>query len=94
MNDNFNPSNVCPNSDGICDNVSDNKRFIIPIFKVFGKRSFAYMGYSLWNNLPQYIRDSGTTSAFKSRVKEHFYSPFSFYNSIVLNMSVYFHIFR
>ena len=47
-------------------------RFSVPKVKSFGIRSFAYRGCSLWNDLPQSIRDSSSLNYFKSRAKEHF----------------------
>lgn len=52
--------------------LTDSKRYTVPVVKGFGIKSFAYSGCTLWNSLPQYIRDSRTPYSFKSRVKEHF----------------------
>jgi len=46
----------------------------VPNVKGFGIKSFAYSGCTLWNSLPQYIRDSNTLYSLKSRVKEHYFN--------------------
>ena len=53
---------------------SDSKRFAIPKVKGFGKHSFAYNGCTLWNSLPQNIRDATNISSFKNKAKEHLIS--------------------
>ena len=60
------------NSDHMGYPMLDSKRYAVPIAKGFGKKSFAYNGCSLWNSLPQDIRDAKNISSFKFRVKEHF----------------------
>ena len=37
--------------------------------KTFGGRSFSYAGPSVWNNLPQTLRHSDSTSSFKAALK-------------------------
>jgi len=49
-----------------------SKMNTVSVVKGFGINSFAYSRCTLWNSLPQYIRDSRTLYSFKSRVKEHF----------------------
>jgi len=43
----------------------------------FGDRSFAFVGPSLWNNLPGEIRDSATLQSFKRLLKTHFFTQTS-----------------
>ena len=45
--------------------------FSIPKVKGFGKKSFSYMGCSLWNSLPIVIKDSPSLQTFKVSVKKH-----------------------
>ena len=49
----------------------DSCRFSYPKVKSFGKKSFAYRGCSLWNGLPQDIRNIKSLNRFKSSVKAH-----------------------
>ena len=58
--------------------MEDSKRYIPPSVKGFGKRSFAYNGCSLWNSLPQHVRDASNIPCFKAKVKEHFFSNLDF----------------
>jgi hypothetical protein len=60
-----------PSSETTLRSMNDSLRFMIPKVKGFGKKSFAYSGCCLWNNLPQYVRNVDTISAFKNKVKEH-----------------------
>ena len=62
------------NADNTGCSFIDSGRFSIPKVKSFGKRSFAYRGCTLWNDLPQNIRDSRSYSNFKLVAKEHFIS--------------------
>ena len=39
--------------------------------KTFAERSFSYAGPSVWNNLPQTLRHSDSTSSFKAALKTH-----------------------
>ncbi|XP_049320995.1 uncharacterized protein LOC125781301 [Astyanax mexicanus] len=39
-----------------------------------GGRAFSYKAPQLWNNLPEYVRDSDTVSIFKSRLKTYLFS--------------------
>ena len=49
----------------------DSKRYSLPPVKGCGMKSFAYHGCSLWNSLPQDIRDTHSPSVFKHKVKAH-----------------------
>ena len=49
----------------------DSGRYTIPRVKGFGKKSFAFRGCLLWNELPQHIMDSESLVAFKYNVKHH-----------------------
>lgn len=53
---------------------SDSGRYSLPKVKGFGKRSFAYIGCSLWNDLPQCLRSAKSIQSFKIRAKEHLLS--------------------
>ena len=48
--------------------ASDTRTFVTPRVntKTFGERSFSYAGPSVWNNLPQTLRHSDSTSSFKA----------------------------
>ena len=90
MEDNFTPvSNIhnkntrfrvrtqsdSPNTDL---NMHDCNRFAIPRVKGSGKKSFAFNGCTLWNSLPQHIRDAKSIPSFKHSVREHFLSQIDF----------------
>ena len=49
---------------------TDSGRFLFPRVKGFGKLSFAWNGCSLWNDLPQDIRDVSYVHAFKTTTKK------------------------
>ena len=51
--------------------ASDTRTFVTPHVntKTFGERSFSYAGPSVWNNLPQTLRHSDSTSSFKAALK-------------------------
>ena len=53
--------------------ASDTRTFVTPRVntKTFGERSFSYAGPSVWNNLPQTLRHSDSTSSFKTALKTH-----------------------
>ena len=53
---------------------TDSGRFLFPRVKGFGKFSFAWNGCSLWNDLPQYIRDVSSVHAFKATIRRHLMS--------------------
>ena len=42
--------------------------------KTFGERSFSYAGPSVWNNLPQTLRHSDSTSSFKAALNTHLFN--------------------
>ena len=42
--------------------------------KTFGERSFSYAGPSVWNNLPQTLRHSDSSSSFKAALKTHLFN--------------------
>ena len=44
--------------------------------KTFGERSFSYAGPSVWNNLPQTLRHSDSTSSFKAALKTHLFNNY------------------
>ena len=48
--------------------ASDTRTFVTPRVntKTFGERSFSYAGPSVWNDLPQTLRHSDSTSSFKA----------------------------
>ena len=43
--------------------------------KTFGERSFSYAGPSIWNNLPQTLRHSDSTS-FKAALNTHLFNNY------------------
>ena len=49
-----------------------NGNYTIPQVKGFGKKSFAYKGCMLWNDLPLSIRKINGFREFKVAVKNHF----------------------
>ena len=49
--------------------LRDSRRFTIPGVKDFGQKSFSYSGISLWNALPQHVRDSENLKVFKTWLK-------------------------
>ena len=49
----------------------NSRCFTIPGVKGFGQKSFSYKRISLWNSLPQHVRDSGNLKVFKTRLKIH-----------------------
>ena len=44
--------------------------------KTFGERSFSYAGPSVWNNLPQTLHHSDSTSSFKASLKMHLFNNY------------------
>lgn len=48
--------------------------FAIPKVNGFGKKSFAYIGCKLWNELPSSITSISQSYMFKVAVKNHFLS--------------------
>ena len=54
---------------------SSEKLLRVPKFrtKTFGQRSFQYQAPSIWNSLPQKIRNATSLSSFKSQLKTHFF---------------------
>ena len=58
--------------------ASDTRTFVTPRVntKTFGERSFSYAGPSVWNNLPQTLRHSDSTSSFKAALKMHLFNNY------------------
>ena len=58
--------------------ASDTRTFVTPCVntKTFGERSFSYAGPSVWNNLPQTLRHSDSTSPFKAALKTHLFNNY------------------
>ena len=58
--------------------ASDTWTFVTPPVntKTFGERSFSYAGPSVWNNLPQTLCHSDSTSSFKAALKTHLFSNY------------------
>ena len=58
--------------------ASDTQTFVTPRVntKTFGERSFSYAGPSVWNNLPQTLRHSDSTSSFKAALKTHLFNNY------------------
>ena len=58
--------------------ASDTRTFVTPRvnIKTFGERSFSYAGPSVWNNLPQTLRHSDSTSSFKAALKTHLFNNY------------------
>ena len=56
--------------------ASDTRTFVTPRVntKTFGERSFSNAGPSVWNNLPQTLRHSDSTSSFKAALKTHLFN--------------------
>ena len=50
----------------------ENECFSIPKVKGFGKKTFAYNGCILWNDLPNSIKETEGIHNYKMAVKEHF----------------------
>ena len=48
----------------------------------FSERSFSYAGPAVWNNLPQTLRHSDSSSSFKAALKTHLFNDY-FYNRAV-----------
>ena len=79
MKENFIPASTVHNyatrfrvsSQSSSDFLTDTGRYSIPKVKGFGQKTFAYKGCTLWNDLPQSIRDSKNLTQFKSCVKSN-----------------------
>ena len=58
--------------------ASDTRTVVAPRVntKTFGERSFSYTGPSVWNNLPQTLRHSDSTSSFKAALKTHLFNNY------------------
>ena len=58
--------------------ASDTRTFVTPRVntKTFGERSFSYAGPSVWNNLPQTLRHSDSSSSFKAALKTHLFNNY------------------
>ena len=58
--------------------ASDTRTFVTPRVntKTFSERSFSYAGPSVWNNLPQTLRHSDSTSSFKAALKTHLFNNY------------------
>ena len=58
--------------------ASDTRTFVTPRVntKTFGERSFSYAGPSVWNNLPQTLHHSDSTSCFKAALKTHLFNNY------------------
>ena len=58
--------------------VSDTQTFFTSCVntKTFGERSSSYAGPSLWNNLPQTLHHSDSTSSFKAALKTHLFNNY------------------
>ena len=50
----------------------ENGCFSLPKVKSFGKKSFAYRGCMVWNDLPNNIQQIQDFQIFKNSVKSHF----------------------
>ena len=59
---------ACPDSKL---SLRDSGCFTIPELKGFGQKSFSYKGISLWNALPQHVRDSENLKVFETRLEIH-----------------------
>ena len=55
---------------------ADTQTFVTPRVdtKTFGDKSFFYAGPSVWNNLPQTLHHSDSSSSFKAALKTHLYN--------------------
>ena len=53
-------------------NLRDPNKLVLPKFKTvhYGKQSFRYQSVSIWNDLPCYIKQSETLSAFKANISK------------------------
>ena len=51
--------------------LRDSACFTITGVKGFGQKSFSYRGISLWDALPQHVRDSENLKVFKTWLKIH-----------------------
>ena len=79
MKENFIPASDVHNyntrfrvsSQSSSDLFSDTGRYSIPKVKGFGKKTFSYNGCTLWNDLPQSVRDSKHLTHFKCSVKSN-----------------------
>ena len=58
--------------------VSDTRTFVTPRVntKTFSERTFSYAGPFVWNNLPQTLRHSDSSSSFKADLKTHLFSNY------------------
>ena len=58
--------------------ASDTRTFVTPHVntKTFGERSFSNAGLSVWNNLPQTLSHSDSTSSFKAALKMHLFNNY------------------
>ena len=58
--------------------ASDTRTFVTRRVntKTFGERFFSYAGPSVWNNLPQTLRHSDSTSSFKAALKTHLFNNY------------------
>ena len=56
--------------------TSDTRTFVSPRVntETFGERSFSYTGPSVWNNLPQKLRHSVSTSSFEAALNTHLFN--------------------
>jgi len=51
--------------------LSNKGAFSVPHVKGNGKKSFSYLGCTLWNKLPSFITQMTALSSFKSAIKQH-----------------------
>ena len=58
--------------------ASDARTFVTPRVntKTFAERTFSYAGPSVWNNLPQTLHHSDSTSSFKAALKTHLFNNY------------------
>ena len=58
--------------------ASDTRTFVTPRVntKTFGERSFSYAGPSVWNNSPQTLHHSDSTTSFKAALKTHLFNNY------------------
>ena len=57
---------------------SKYKQLVIPLVRksTFARRSFSVMGPTLWNNIPDEIKEAPTTDSFKTKLKTYMFSCF------------------
>ena len=65
----------CDTREGLRSSANANSRYVVPATRSkLGERAFSVAGPTAWNSLPDDIRQTIDTAAFKRQLKTHYFN--------------------